>query len=100
MEFLSELRKEGKVDFVQVNMIVQEGNYKEMKDFVLWAKKLGFDRAYLSPIWNWGTYLDSEFKRISIFADRGERKMKAKVKECLKDEVFSDPIVLKRWSRG
>lgn len=97
MEFLSGLRKENKVQYVVVKMIVQRDNYREMKDFVLWAKKLGFDKAYFSPIWNWGTYSDEEFKDISIFLDQEESEMKPEVKECLNDEIFSDPIVLTRW---
>ncbi len=99
MDFLSQLRKENKVNYVRVKMIVQEDNYKEMKDFVLWAKRLGFDSVYFSPIWNWGTYSDSEFRRISIFVDKEERKMKTKVRECLKDKIFQDPIVEVRWNR-
>ncbi len=99
MEFLSDLRKKNAVNFVKVKMIVQESNYKEMKDFVIWAKKLGFDQVYFSPIWNWGTYTDLEFRRISIFMDKEETQMKHKVKECLQDEIFSDPIVVMRWSK-
>ena len=99
MEFLSKLRKQNAVNNVTVNMIVQGGNYREMKDFVLWAKRLGFDWAYLSPIWNWGTYSDSEFRWVSIFEDREETKMKLEVQECLKDEIFLDPIVVTRWNR-
>ncbi len=97
MEFLSVLRKEGKVNCVEVKMIVQEGNYREMKDFILWAKSLEFDKVYLSPIWNWGTYSDLDFRRISIFWDKEEREMKSKVKACLEDDIFLDPIVRVRW---
>lgn len=99
MEFLSGLRKQNLVNFVTVKMIVQEDNYREMKDFVLWAKDLGFDQVYLSPMWNWGTYSDSEFRKVSIFMDKEETEMKLEVKECLKDEIFLDPIVLMRWRR-
>ncbi len=95
MDFLSELRKNGKVKHVTVNLIVQKDNYKEMKDFVIWAKEKGFDRAYLSNIWNWGTYSSEEFAEISMFDEH--QKMKPELAKVLEDPIFEDPIVDKRW---
>ena len=96
MEFLSELRKEGKVDEVIVNMIVQKANYKEIPDFIRWAKKLGFDGVYLSHIWNWGTFTEDEFENnVSMFDKNGN--MKPELARILEDPVCRDPIVDMRW---
>ncbi len=96
MEFLSKLRKEGKVQSVEVNMIVQNGNYKEIPDFIRWAKRMGFDSVNLSHIRNWGTYTEEWFENhISMFDRTGE--MKEELKMVLKDPVCRDPIVYMSW---
>ena len=96
MRFLSELRRENKVDSVEVNMIVQKANYKEIPDFIRWAKEMGFDRAYLSHLWNWGTFTDEEFENnVSMFDRTG--KMKKDLALVLEDPVCQDPIVDMRW---
>ncbi len=96
MEFLSGLRRENKVDDVTVNMVVQRDNYKEIPDFIRWAKRLGFDCVYLSHIWNWGTFTDEEFENnISMFDKTG--KMKTELAAVLEDPVCKDPIVDMRW---
>lgn len=96
MEFLSALRKSGKVDFVTVNMIVQNANYKEIPEFIRWAKSKGFDRVSLSHIRNWGTFTDAEFEsNISMFDRKG--KMKTVLAKVLEDPICSDPIVSASW---
>ena len=97
MEFLSGLRRENKVEEVTVNMVVQKANYREIPDFIRWAKRLGFDTAYLSNIWNWGTYSDEEFENnVSMFDRNGQ--MKPELAAVLEDPVCRDPIVDMRWA--
>lgn len=97
--FLSELRKDGKVQCVTIKLIAQRDNWREMKDFILMGKELGFDKVYLSPIWNWGTYSKEEFREISIFENEEETEMKQEIKAFVEDELFKDPIVDVRWNR-
>jgi len=96
MEFLSELRKENKVDCVIVNLIVQRANYREIPDFIRWAKMLGFDRVSLSHIRNWGTFTEKEFQNeVSMFDKNGN--MKAELARVLEDPVCRDPVVEMQW---
>lgn len=97
MKFLSKLRKDWKVDEVIVNMVVQRANYKEIPDFIRWAKEMNFDGVYLSHLWNWGTYTDEEFENnISMFDKDG--KMKPELARILEDPICLDPIVDMRWN--
>ncbi len=97
MKFLSKLRKDKKVDSVMVNMIVQKANYKEIPDFIRWAKEMEFDIAYLSNIWNWGTYSEEEFENnISMFDKNG--KMLPELVNVIKDPICQDSIVDMRWN--
>lgn len=96
MKFLSELRRENKVDNVVVNMIVQKANYKEIPEFIKWGKEMGFDVVYLSHIWNWGTFSDEEFENnVSMFDRTG--KMTKELAAVLEDPICQDPIVDMRW---
>ena len=96
MAFLSKLRKENKVESVMVNMIVQKKNYREIPDFIRWAKEMEFDSVYLSHIWNWGTFSADEFENeVSMFDKDG--KMKTELAKVLEDPICKDPIVDMRW---
>ena len=96
MDFLSDLRKMKKVDSVTVIMIVQQANYREIPDFVRWAKDKEFDSVSLSHIRNWGTYEDDYFyENVSMF-DRNFN-MKQELKAVLENSVCNDPIVNCSW---
>ena len=96
MDYLSKLRREKKVSSVSVIMIVQKANYRQIPDFIGWAKDKGFDRVNLSHIRNWGTYGDDYFyKNVSMFDKNG--KMKEDLVAILKNPIYADPIVNISW---
>ncbi len=96
MDFLSHLRKDQRVNSVKVIMIVQETNYREIPEFIRWAKEKGFDAVNLSHIRNWGTYRDDFFwQNVSMFDQNGQ--MKTELKAVLEDPVCNDPIVNYSW---
>ena len=96
MDFLSNLRKENKVSSVKVIMIVQKANYKEIPEFIRWAKEKGFDGVNLSHIRNWGTFEDGYFyEEVSMFDKSGE--MKSELSAILKEPICNDPIVHMSW---
>lgn len=96
MDFLSRLRREGKVERVKVIMVVQSANYREIPDFIRWAKEKGFDGVNLSGIRNWGTYRDDFFREnVSMFDENGQ--MKPELKAVLEDPLCDDPIVNYGW---
>ena len=99
MQFLSQLRREQKVDYVAANIIVQRANYREIPDFIRWVKKMGFDSAVLSHIRNWGTYTEEVFEReVSMFDADG--KMKPDLAKVLEDPICQDPVVCRKWEDG
>jgi MoaA/NifB/PqqE/SkfB family radical SAM enzyme len=52
--------------FIQLNMIVQQNNYREMPAFVRLARSFSANRVYLSALENWGTYDDADFQRRAV----------------------------------
>lgn len=59
--YLSEQRKKGKFDHLQLDFVVQDENYREMPEFVNLGKALGVDKVYFQRISNWGTFSKTEF---------------------------------------
>lgn len=96
MDYLSELRRDNKINDVTVIMIVQKKNYREIPEFIRWAKEKDFDEVSLSHIRNWGTFSADEFENeVSMFDKDG--KMKAELAKVLEDPICKDPIVDMRW---
>jgi len=91
LEFISELRKSGKIKRLFINFVVQANNYKEMKQFIEIGVKYGCDLIEFQCIENWGAFSKIEFKRVAI-----QDKFHPEHKEFLKvmdDPVFFNPIV-------
>ncbi len=91
LEFISELRKSGKIERFFINFVVQANNYKEMKQFIKLGIKYGCDLIEFQNVENWGTFSRKEFKDISI-----QDKFHPEHKEFLKvmdDPVFFNPAV-------
>ena len=96
MDYLSELRRNNKINDVTVIMIVQKKNYREIPEFIRWAKEKDFDEVSLSHIRNWGTFSADEFENEVSMFDR-DGKMKAELAKVLEDPICKDPIVDMRW---
>lgn len=92
LEMLSRHRKSGEIKFIDIRMVVQKENYKEMISFVQMGKNLGFDKVFFSRILNWGTYPFDEFEKITMI-DHEKQCCKIELNEIMKDSIFTDAIV-------
>lgn len=91
LEFVASLRRKGDLEWVRVDFVVQQANYKEMKAYVEIAKHFGFDRAGFSKILNWGTFGAEEFNLQTIHDPTHPEH--TQFLEVLKDPIFDDSIV-------
>lgn len=80
LQFISSL------DFqdVTISMVVQKNNYKEMKDFILIARKFGFLTLF-QRLGDWNTFSEKEFRDRNIWSPSHMDH-----EDFL--EVYSDPI--------
>jgi len=82
-------RKRG-VAFV-IRMIVQQKNYREMKQFVELGRSLAVDGVVFSVMQNWGTFTDQEYQEQAVhLPSHPENKELCSI---LSDPVFKDPLV-------
>lgn len=92
MDFAAKLRREGKLSYFRMNFVVQKENYREMPEFVAWAKRIGADETFFTKIRNWGTYSEEEFKEISMMEEDSVTP-KPELLEVLKNPIMKDEIV-------
>ena len=91
LEFIATLRRQGDLEWVRTDFVVQKTNYKEMKAYVEFSKHFGFDVAGFSMINNWGTFGPEEFDVQTIHNPAHPEHHQ--FLEVLKDPIFDDPIV-------
>jgi sulfatase maturation enzyme AslB (radical SAM superfamily) len=70
IEYLSQQRRKGKFDHLQLDFVVQDSNYREMPEFVKLGQKLRVDKVYFQRISNWGTFSKVEFLEKDIINDK------------------------------
>lgn len=86
LQHLSAKKAHGELAFFQINMCVQMLNLGEVLEFIRMGQRLGVDQVYLTPVRNWGTYTEEEFREVSIYT----------VDHSLKPEaasIFADPLL-------
>jgi peptidoglycan/xylan/chitin deacetylase (PgdA/CDA1 family)/SAM-dependent methyltransferase len=91
LEFISKLRKEGPIEWLGINMAVQENNFLEMPDFVHLGKQFDVDTVYFQQLVNWGTFTAEQFQRRAIHLESHPRHQE--FAEVLHDDIFDDPVV-------
>jgi MoaA/NifB/PqqE/SkfB family radical SAM enzyme len=67
LEFLSELRRSGKIGGVGINYAVQECNFRDMSVVVELATRLGIDTVGFNQLRNEGTYSSEDYRRRAVF---------------------------------
>jgi pyruvate-formate lyase-activating enzyme len=61
LEFIAGLRREQRIRFLQLDVVVQASNLDELPEIVDLGERLGVDRVSFQRIRNWGTFTAAEF---------------------------------------
>ena len=91
LEMLSKLRKQNKLQRIELNFVVQKDNYLEMEQFIKMAKKLNVDIINFTKLNNWGTFTKKEFKEKSMIID--DKYLEYDLYKYLQKKIFKDKIV-------
>lgn len=86
LQFISELRRENRLQLLMLSFVVQKNNYNEMLDFIQLGKKFGVDRIYFSKLLNWGTFSEEEYKKRAVHMP--EHPENSEFQKLLKHSVF------------
>lgn len=77
LEYISSLRENGQIVSLRFNFVVQLENFKQMKEFVEFAKKYNADAVWFQRIANWGTISKEEFLKLDVFDKNNSHFKKA-----------------------
>ena len=86
LEYLSKLKQNGKISFVNIIVVLQKANYKELPQIAKYVIDLGFDQLDIQKIMNFGSFTNAEYKEASMY-DEFENP-KPELVEVLNDPIF------------
>jgi uncharacterized Fe-S cluster-containing radical SAM superfamily protein len=91
VEFISSLRREGEIEELGIQFVVQAGNFREMRAFARLGKRLGCDRILFHELVNFGTYPGQGFEERSVVSPSHPQHQELLAE--LEDPIFDDPSV-------
>jgi hypothetical protein len=91
LAFISSLRTDGPLEYLEIHMTVQSNNYKEMPEFVELGQKYNCDRVTFHKILDWDTFSPQEYKARAIqFPNHPEHEQ---LLEMLDHPKLAEPVV-------
>lgn len=91
LEFLREVRREGRIERLKLSFVVQANNWREMSSFVDFGREFEATEVVFARLVNWGTFDASEFARRAIHEPTHPEH--GLFREELKKSVFGDEFV-------
>ncbi|WP_406826872.1 SPASM domain-containing protein [Pedobacter sp. KACC 23697] len=86
LDFVGKLRRAGKIKSFELHFVVQENNFREMKDFVEIGLQVSADFICFKQILNWGTYSEEEY--LSRAVQLASHPLHQEFKKTIKDPIF------------
>ena len=91
LAFISELRRDGPLEDLEIHMTVQANNFREMPAFVELGRRFGCDHVSFHQLLDWGSFSREEFASRAI--QRPSHPEHQEFLELLADPIFEDPLV-------
>lgn len=92
LEMLSDLRKNGAIEYIEIRMVVQRSNFEEIPQFVEMGKKYGFDKVVFTKLLNWDMYSTEEYLYESLTDENGCAV--AELHKVLNQPILKESIVV------
>jgi pyruvate-formate lyase-activating enzyme len=91
LAFVKGLREAGEIAHLEISMVVQARNFREMPAFVRLGQEFGADAVVFQMIRNWGTFSEAEF-RAEFIGDQSHPRH-CELVEILREPELSLPFV-------
>jgi Iron-sulfur cluster-binding domain len=91
MEFLGRLRAEGVLPELKFSFTYQLGNFREMRDFVYFARGFNCDFVIFERLQNLGTFTNEEYRARAVHLS--DHELHAEFLAMIRDPVFRQPCV-------
>lgn len=66
LRFLGRIRAENRIDLLRLDFVIQALNFREIPQFVEFARSIGADGVHFLMLRNWGTYSPEEYERLNL----------------------------------
>jgi MoaA/NifB/PqqE/SkfB family radical SAM enzyme len=76
---------------LNLNMIVQAENYKEMIPLIELGRRIGVDKVGFTYMYNWGTFMQNEYEKKAVHLRNHPEHSNLLV--ILNDSIFNDPSI-------
>jgi hypothetical protein len=93
LRFLAQMRREGEIPRLGLNFCVQQGNFREMLDFIALGDDLGADHIWFQRVVNYGTYDAAAFAALDVAAPTHPEH--GALLEILRDPRLRRPSIIK-----
>ena len=98
MEFIASLRRSNKIQWFHVSFTYQLANFREMPDFVAYAKRLGCDEVIFEKLENPGrVYSEEEYVQKAVH--RPEHPLHQDFLAVIRAPAMQDPMIVKDYRR-
>lgn len=91
LKLISELRQRNEISYVEIKMVVQKSNYREMVDFVRMGKEYCVDRVVFTKLLNWDMYSEEQYLEEAMLNRDGS--LRAELLQMLQKEEMRDEAV-------
>jgi hypothetical protein len=91
LAFISDLRRNGPLEHLEIHMTVQLNNFQEMPAFVALGRRFGCDRVTFHRMLDWGSFSSEEYAARAIHEPQHRRH--GELLAMLRNPALQDPIV-------
>lgn len=91
LERVGKMRMNNEIEYVEIRMVVQKNNYKEMLDFIEMGRKYHVDQVVFTKLLNWDMYTTDEYLEQAMLNRDGS--LQVELEQILRMNVFQDRIV-------
>jgi len=91
LTMLGELRRRKKINFFQINFVVQRENFVEMPDFIELGRTLSVDKIQFQRLNSRAHINDKEFNKLCLIINN--EYLDYELWKVLQNPIFNDPIV-------
>lgn len=92
LALVCDMRQKNEIEYVEIRMVVQKRNYKEMLDFIELGKKYCVDKVVFTKLLNWDMYSTEEYLEEAMLTENGH--IQDELEKILKLKAFSDEMVV------
>ncbi len=92
LALICDMRRNNEIEYVEIRMVVQKRNYREMFDFIELGKKYCVDKVVFTKLLNWDMYTTEEYLEEAMLTENGT--IRDELKDILKSKAFSEEIAV------